>query len=812
MENLWKDLRFALRGLRKRPGFALVAVLTLTVGIGANTAIFSVTHAVLLAPLPYHEPDRLVGLWTKNDKKNLTQQPVSYPNLQDWKERNQVFALVAGARVESFSLTDRIEPERVSGLRVSVSILSLLGVKPALGRDFLPEEGQPGREAVALVGHTLWRQRYAGDPRLVGQTLTLDGKAYTVVGILPPRLKYPGLRLTLPSSGADVWIPLIPAPAEQNRGFANIRAVARLKQGITIAQAQAEMNVLALQLEQQYPDSNTNVGAEVGSLHEHLTGRVRRGLWILLGAVGCVLLIACANVANLLLARSAVRQTEMAVRTALGANRWRLIRQLLVECVALSVTGGICGALLAALGVPLLIGLSAAGIPRADEIGVSPAVLGFTLLVSLLTGVIFGIAPALQSSRIQLVEALKEGKKGAASGGRRHHLLSALVVIEIAVALVLLVGAGLMIRSFRSATAVEPGFDPHNLLTIAAPLQQSTYKDQQLQLQFYERALPALGALPGVQSAAGVFRLPITGFATAIFTVQGRPVPVGQEPNADYRTISHDYFRTMKMAVTGGRGFTERDNEEAPDAVIINEELARRFFPNEAPVGKRLQVGMEKTRWREIVGVVANAKLSGLEAKTDAAIYVPFRQNTWPNALRTSFLVVRTDGDPNNYRAAIRQALRSIDPALPITQLRTMDEIIADSLSQRRFNTALLLVFAIVAALLAAVGVYGVMSYLVTQRTHELGVRMALGAQRGDILKLVAGGGAKLAAIGITVGVTLALAMTRLMSGLLFGVGVTDPWTFVLIALLFAAVALLASYLPARRAARTDPLTALRYD
>jgi len=812
MENLWKDLRFALRGLRKRPGFALVAVLTLTLGIGANTAIFSVTHAALLAPLPYHEPDKLVGLWAKNDKKNLTQQPVSYPNLKDWKERNQVFAHMAGVRVESFSLTDRPEPERVSGLRVSVSILSLLGVKPALGRDFLPEEGQPGREAVALVGHALWRQRYAGDPRLVGQTLTLDGKAYTVVGILPPRLKNPGLRLTLPASGADVWIPLIPAPAEQNRSFANIRAVARLKQGITIAQAQAEMNVLALQLEQQYPDSNTNVGAEVGSLHEHLTGRVRRGLWILLGAVGCVLLIACANVANLLLARAAGRQTEMALRAALGANRWRLIRQLLIECVALSVMGGVCGALLVALGVPLLIGLSATSIPRAEEIGVSVPVLGFTLLISLLTGAIFGLAPALQSSRIQLVEALKEGKKGAAGGGRQRRLLSALVVIEIALALVLLVGAGLMIRSFRSVTAVDPGFDPHNLLTIAAPLQQASYKDQQLQLQFYERALPAISALPGVQSAAGVFRLPITGFATAIFTVQGRPVPVGQEPNADYRTISHDYFRTMKMTVTRGRGFTERDNSEAPDAVIINEELARRFFPDEDPVGKRLQVALEKTRWREIVGVVTNAKLSGLEAKTDPAIYLPFQQNTWPNALRTSFLVVRTGGDPNNYRAAIRQALRSIDPSLPITQLRTMDEIIADSLSQRRFNTALLLVFAIVAALLAAVGVYGVMSYLVTQRTHELGVRMALGAQRGDILKLVAGGGAKLAAIGITVGVTLALAMTRLMSGLLFGVGVTDPWTFVLIALLFAAVALLASYLPARRAARTDPLTALRYD
>ena len=501
MESLWKDLRYALRGLRRQPGFALVVVITLTLGIGANTAIFSVAHAVMLAPLPYHEPDRLVVLTAKNDKKNLTQRPVSYPNVKDWRERNQVFEQLAGLRGESLSLADRSEPERVNGMRVSTNILSLLGAKPALGRDFLPEEEQPGRETVALIGHALWRQRYGSDPKLVGQTLTLDGKPYTVVGILPPGLKYPGLTMSLPASGMDVLIPLVPAPSEQNRSFANIRVIARLKPGVSIARAQAEMNVLASQLEQQYPDANTNVGVEVGSLHENLTGRVRRALWILLGAVGCVLLIACANVANLLLARAAGRQTEMAVRAALGANRWRLIRQSLVESVALSLTGGV-----------------------------------------------------------------------------------------------------------------------------------------------------------------------------------------------------------------------------------------------------------------------------------------------------------------------FRQALHSVDPAAPITQLRTMDEIIADSLSQRRFNTALLLVFAVVAALLAAVGVYGVMSYLVTQRTHELGVRMALGAQRGDILRLVTGDGAKLAVAGIAAGVAMALAMTRLMSGLLFGVSATDPWTFALIALLFAAVAMLASYLPARRAAGTDPVIALRRD
>ncbi|HKQ77161.1 MAG TPA: ABC transporter permease [Blastocatellia bacterium] len=812
MESLWKDLWVGLRSLRKRPGFTLVIVLTLGLGIGANTAIFSVAYAVLLAPLPYHEPGRLVVLWAKNDKKKLTQQPVSYPNLKDWKERNRAFEMMAGLRGESFSLTDRGEPDRVSGLRVSVNILSLLGAKPQLGRDFLPEEEQPGRESVALVGHVLWQRRYAGDPRLVGQTLTLDGKGYTVIGILPPGLKHPGLTLAAAPSGADVWIPLIPAANEQNRSFANMRVVARLKPQVTLAQAQADMNVLATQLEQQYPDMNSNLGVGVVPLHEHLTGRVQRALWILLGAVGCVLLIACANVANLLLARAAGRQTEMAVRAALGASRRRLIRQLLVECIALSVTGGVCGLLLAAFGVPLLIGLSANGIPRADEIGVSLPVLGFTLLISLLTGIAFGLAPALQSSRIHLAEALKEGKKGAAVGGRQRHMLSALVVIEIALALTLLVGAGLMIRSFRSVIAVEPGFDPHNLLTIAIPLQQATYKDQQSQLRYYERALPALNALPGAQSAACVFRIPISGFATVIFTVQGQPVPVGQEPNADYRTVSHDYFRTMKMTVTRGRSFGERDNAEAPDAVIINEELARRFFQNEDPVGKRLQVALEKTRWREIVGVVASAKLSGLEAATDPAIYVPFQQNTWPNALRTSYLVVRTDSDPNNYRSAIREALRSIDPALPITQLRTMDEILADSLSQRRFNTALLVIFAVVAALLAAVGVYGVMSYLGAQRTHELGVRMALGARRGDILRLLVGAGAKLAAIGVAAGATMALMMTRFLSGLLFGVSATDPWTFALIALLFAAVTLLASYFPARRAAKTDPLVALRYD
>jgi putative ABC transport system permease protein len=687
-------------------------------------------------------------------------------------------------------------------------------MRPALGRDFLPEEAQPGKETVALINHNFWRHRYAGDPNVVGQKLTLDGKSYTVIGILPPELKHPGrVMATFTLTGPDVWVPLIPAASEQNRGFANLSMIARLKPQTTLTQAQAEMNALAKRLEQQYPDVNLNLGVETATLHEHLTGRVERALWILLGAVGCVLLIACVNVANLLLARAAGRQTELAVRTALGASRWQLRRQLLTECLLLSLAGGGLGLLVAAQGAPLLTGLSASSIPRVDEVGVSLPVLAFNLLTALLASVVFGLAPALQTSDFQLVEALKESKKGAAGSLRSRRWLNGLVVAEIALALILLTGAGLMLRSFQSASAIDLGFDPHNLLVVAIPLPLASYKDQPAQLQFHERALQKLSATPGVQSAASVFRIPLfTGVATTSFSIQGRPAPEGQKPDADYRASSADYFRTVKMRLVKGRDFSERDGAQSADVVIINEELARRHFPADEPVGKRLQFGSENTRWREIVGVVADAKLASPEAKVGPAIYAPLAQNTWPNALRASSFVVRASGDPNHHHAAIRAALREIDPALPLTQMRTMEEILRESFAQRRFNTALLVVFAVVAGMLATVGVYGVMSYLVTQRAHELGVRLALGAQRADILKLVAGEGFKLAVAGIALGLLGALGLTRLLAGLLFGVSATDPLTFVSIALLLAAAALLASYLPARRAAGTDPLTALRRD
>ncbi len=805
-----QDLRIAWRSLRKRPGFTVVVVFTLALGIGANTAIFSVVNAVLLAPLPYGQPERLVALFAKNEKKNLTQRPVAYANFKDWRAQSQNFEQLAAVRGESFSLTDRDEPERVNGVRVTTNILSLLGVQPSAGRDFSPDEDQPAKAAVALISYGLWQRRYAANPSLFGQTVTLEGRPYTIIGVLPAWLKFPGL--PVPPGGAEVWIPFVPLPSELNRSFANIRIIGKLKPGVSLAQAQTELNLIAARLEQQYPSDNTNLSIEMIPLAEVLTGKVRLGLWILLGAVGFVLLIACVNVANLLLARAAERQTEIAIRTALGASRWRVIRQLLTECLLLSMGGCGLGLLLAYQGVEFLTKTKAGNIPRIEEISLNGRVLGFTLVVGCLTALLFGLIPALQASRLHLVTALKEGRKGAAGSGVNRRWLNGLAVTEIALALVLLVGAGLLIRSFRAVSEVDPGFNTHHLLTLAVPLPQAGYPDQAAQYRFYENVLARLNTAPGVESAAVVFRLPLVGLATAIFTVQGQPVPPGAEPNADYRTISANYFRAIGIPLLRGREFNERDTMDAADAVIINEELAQRYWPGENPVGKRLQIALEKTRWREVVGVVGNAKLSGLEAKIDPAIYVPLSQNTWPHALRTSSLVVRTKADPQSVTAALRQELRAIDPSLPITQVRTMEEILNESLAPRRFNMALLLVFAAVAGLLAVVGIYGVISYSVAARTNEIGVRMALGAQPSDILKLVIGEGVKLTAGGVLLGLLGAFGLTRLMTGLLFGVRAADPIVFTVIALLLAATALLAAYLPARRAAQVNPVIALKYD
>ncbi len=802
------DLRFAVRSLLKRPGFALVVIITLALGIGANTAIFSVVNAVLLSPLPYKEPERLVAVWAKSTNRNLTNQPVSYLNYTDWKEQTQAFEQLAAIRAESLNLTGQGEPERINGVRITVNILSTLGVTPELGRDFLPEEGQPEKASAALVSYGLWQRRFGGDPKLIGQTLTLDAKPYTVIGILPPWLKYPGL--IMPQTGADIWIPYLVSPSQNQRGFANLRLVGKLKPGVTLTAAQTDVDLVARRLEQQYPQDNTNLGIGVVPLQEQLVGNARLALLILLGAVGLVLLIACVNVANLMLARAAGRSAETAIRAALGASRWRLIRQLLTECILLSLLGGAVGILLAYAGIDWVKTLNIASLPRLDEISINLKVLAFTLAASAVTGLIFGLLPSLQFSVIELNESLKESRKGAGGGGHHRRWLRGLVVVEIALALVLLVGAGLLLRSFQRVTEADPGFNPRNVLTLNVPLPQANYPDQQRQLQFYETALPKLGALPGVESASGVFRVPLIGLATSTFSIEGKPVPVGNKPNNDYRTVSPNYFRTMGIALRQGREFTERDKADAPDAVIINEELARRFFPGENPIGKRVQIGAENSRFREIVGVVGNVHLTSLDGPVDPAIYVPMAQNTWPQALRISTFAIRTSVEPRTLLAAIRNQLHSIDSSLPVTQVQTMEEIVSGSLAQRRFNLTLLMIFAAVAGVLAIVGIYGVMSYNVTQQTHELGIRMALGAQQSEILKMVVGDGAKLAMAGVAIGLAGSLALTRLMAGLLFGVSATDPLTFVAIALALTAVCILAALIPARKAAKVNPIIALR--
>jgi len=614
----------------------------------------------------------------------------------------------------------------------------------------------------------------------------------------------------MPQTGADVWIPYLVSPSQNQRGFANLRLVGRIKAGVSLSEAQSDMDLVARRSEQAYPADNTNLGIGLVSLQEQLVGNVRRALTILAGAVGLLLLIACANVANLMLARALGRGAETAVRSVLGASRWRLVRQMLTESVALSLLGGVMGVALAYAGLSWVRTMNVASLPRLDEIGINLPVLVFTLAACVVTGVICGLLPALQFSGTGLSESLKEGRKGAAVGGPHRKWLRGLVVVEIGLAMVLLVGAGLLLRSFKGVIESNPGFDPRGVLTLSVPLPQANYPDQRSQLQFYETTLPRLAVLPGVESAAGVFRVPLVGLATATFSVEGQPVAVGAKPNTDYRTVSPAYFRTMGIPLLRGREFSERDRLDTPDAVIINEELARRFFPGEDPIGKRLQFAAEQTRFRDIVGVVGDAQLTSLVGKVDPAVYVPMTQNTWPQALRISTFAIKTSLEPRSLLAAIRKEVHSIDPSLPVTQVQTMEEIVQGSLAPQRFNLILLMIFAVVAGGLAAIGIYGVMAYHVTQQTHELGIRVALGAQPLEILKLVVGDGARLALAGVAIGLAGSLWLTRLISGLLFGVSATDPGTFLAVALTLSAVCVVAGGIPARRAARVNAIVALR--
>jgi putative ABC transport system permease protein len=805
--DLLHDLRYAARMQRKNPAFTIIAVIALALGIGANTAIFSVVNTVLLRPLPYKNPERLVMVWEDATKHGYPRDTPTVANFIDWRDQNQVFEGMAAIAEESFNLTNAGDPERLEGRLVSASLFPILGVEPQIGRVFTAAEDQLGAQHVVVLSYGLWQHRLGGDPNVVGKPLTLNGESYIVVGVMPARFQFP-------SSDDEAWVPIAFTPEEAaNRNRHYLEVVARLKPGVTLAQAQTEMSTIATRLQQQYPQSNADLGAAVTSLHEHMVGDIKPALLILLGAVGLVLLIACANVANLLLARAAVRQKEIAVRVALGAKRGRLIRQFLTESVLLSTLGGVVGLIIAYVGLILLKTFIPENISQARDISIDYKVLGFTLLVSVATGLIFGLAPAMQAVRFNQAETLKEGGRDAATGGSGKRLRSLLVMAEVAISLVLLIGAGLLINSFLRLRNVDPGFRPDNLLTMKIVLPQPKYEKHERRSAFYTDLVQRVQSLAGVRSAAVTTNLPLYRQGNSIsVTIEGRPEPPpGQELIVVTRIISPGYFDTMSIPLLKGRGLTDQDTSTSPNVVVISEMMARRFWPGEDPVGKRIATGRVESPedWIQVVGVVKDVRQFELNADPKPQMYLSYRQAGF---FGVEDLVVKTDVEPASMAATVRKAVWEIDKDQPVSNIRTMDEILADSIARQRFSMLLLAIFAGVALVLAGVGIYGVMSYSVAQRTHEIGIRMALGAQTGAVLKLAVGYGMKLVVVGIVVGLIAAFALTRVMATLLFGVTATDPATFALISLLLVAVAALASYIPARRATKVNPIIALRYE
>jgi len=800
-DEMVQDLRFGLRMLRKQPGFTAVAVMTLALGTGANTAIFSVVNAVLLEPLPFAEAERLVVVWGQRAQFNLPRQTVSPPNYLDWEAQNQSFESI-GAYTEGFSvLTGGEQPERLASLRVTAGLLPTLRVRPLLGRVFLPEEWHPSATGAVLLSHQLWQRRFAGDPQIVGRSVEINGTSETVIGVLPPDF-------LISDKQVDIVVPTVfNGRSLANRGGRFLTVIARLKPGVSLPAARAEMGTIARRLEQQYPDANAGHGVNLVPLRDELVGKVRPALLVLCGAVGCLLLISCANVAALLSVRAAARRREMAIRAALGAGRGRVVRQLITESLLLAVAGGAGGWLLARWGVGLLLSVGPADLPRLESLSFDGRVFGFTVVLALATGLLFGLLPALQVARPDLTDALKDGGKGATESAGQRRVRGWLVTAEVALAVVLLVGAGLLLRSFAKLTAVDPGFRPEHV--IAADLSLSWGLDERGWIAFSQQALARVAALPGVRAAGLTHNLPLSGdSSTRAFTLPGRPLPAGEKPAAEFRRVSPDYFRAMGVALLRGRAFGNQDRADAPGVAIINEALARKFFGAEDPLGKRLLIEDGPPRPREVVGVVGDVRHFGPGIEPTPEMYVPYLDRPYPNLT----LVVRADGDPAGMAAALRREIAALAPALPVANLKTMEQYLAGSVTQQRFSLTLLALFGAVALLLAAVGIYGVMSYSVAQRTHEVGVRLALGARRGDVVRLVVGQGMRLAGLGVALGLVAAFGLTRLMQSLLFGVSATDPVTFAAIPLLLAGVAALACYLPARRASRVDPMAALRHE
>jgi putative ABC transport system permease protein len=801
LDEIWRDVRFGLRSLARSPGFSAVAVLCLALGIGANAALFSVLNAVLLRPLPFAEPDRLVRIYEKLGDKG--QGSVSIPNFRDWAAQSTGFEQLAAYQMVSRNLQSTGEPERIQAVEATPNLFSILGTPPLLGRAFAADTDEPGKAKVAVVSEDLWRTRLGGEPSLIGRAIRLDGVLYTVLGVMPASFDFPA------GGGAtDVWVLFEPNPQQDAaRGSHFLAVVGRLKPETTLEAATAQLVTVAARIEKDHPAEQTGRSVLVQPLRETLVGRVRPMLLILFGAVGLVLLIACANVANLLLARAAVRQREVAVRLALGASRARLVRQFLVESLVLAFAGAALGLLLARWSLDAVAPLAANALPVTGEIPLDGRVFGFLLALAALSGLAFGIVPALQYSRGDVRESLGEAGGKTTGSGRQQLFRSTLVVLEIAVSLVLLVGAGLLLRGFLNLSGTEPGLVAENVLTAHLPLPAAQLEDSTPRT--FRPALEKIRAIPGVRSAALVSMLPIqNAWTNGNFAIEGRPEPQpGQEPLAELRIASPGFFPSLGIPVLRGRDFTESDGESGPPVAIVNEVLARRHFPGEDPLGRRILFDGQSFA---IVGVVGNVRQAGLDVDPLAEIYFPYALPYSMQWLSDSVLVIRTELPPESLADEVRAAVRSVDPALPLYDVLTMEAVIDESLAGRRLNLWLLAVFAGMALVLAAAGLYGVISYLVAQRTREIGVRIALGAQTRDVVGLVMRQGTGLTGAGITLGLLGAFVLTRVLESLLYGVSARDPLTYAALAALLGAIALFATWLPARRASRVDPILAIR--
>jgi putative ABC transport system permease protein len=805
MSKLLHDIRYGLRVLLKHKGFSAVAIIALGLGIGANTAIFSLVNGVLLRPLPFPDAERIIYFEGKNPAAGITDSNISYLDFTDWSQQTDLFASTAAYWTGNADLSgDGAEPEAVPRAGVAPGFFSVLGVQPVLGRAIVPEDDKPatfneGRGTVAIISHGLWKRRFGSDPAIIGRVVRMKSRPLTVIGVMPPGFEYP--------EQTQIWVNSAVNLSEEPRDNRAWSAIARLKPNVDLKQAQTRVSAINAQLDKQFHETNKGWDVSLWTLHERLVREVKPSLIALLGAVGFVLLIACANVANLLLARSAARQKEIAIRAAMGASRTRVLRQMLTESILLSTIGGIAGLLLSIWLTDLLISIIPEGAPRLDQVGIDYHVLLFAFGISALTGVLFGIVPALQASKLDVISALKEGGRSA-EGHPRTSGRSLLLIGEVALSLMLLVGAGLLIKSFLRLQEIRPGFNAHNVLVATLALPYPKYQYEQFE-EFFRQLKERLEAAPGVKAAGGSINLPLNASGYAIgrgFIPEDRPLTVDENRDAMFSSITGDYFRALQIPLLAGRTFELRDNADAPKVVIINETIAKRHFGSPAAaIGKRLSIWRDEKFMREIVGVVADTKTGSLTGEGGAQIYVPNAQGRW----NLMGLVIRTAGDPAAFATTLRHEVQALDKDQPIYNVRTMDDVVANSLGTRRVSMQLFTGFAIAALLLAAVGIYGVMAYSVTQRTQEIGIRMALGAQRSDVLRLVVRQGMILAAIGVVAGLIGAFGLTRVMASLLFNVRPDDPTTYLAISLLLIVVAFLACYLPARRAAKLDPVIAL---